>query len=105
MPIVINILPNIVEIKDIKNHNVKHMLANRMSLTICTDNRLVSNTTVSNEYGLLLNNFEVPMKHLKDVVAYGFKKSFYPGEYKEKRQWAKNVMMYFDEVAKKHGAV
>jgi adenosine deaminase len=93
------------EIKDIKNHNIKHMLANRMSVTICTDNRLVSNTTVSNEYGLLLNNFEVPMKHLKDIVAYGFKKSFYPGEYIEKRNWAKNVMMYFDEVAKKHGAV
>jgi adenosine deaminase len=91
------------EIKSIKNHNIKHMLANRMSVTMCTDNRLVSNTTVSNEYGLLLNNFEVPMKHLKDIVAYGFKKSFYPGEYIEKRNWAKQVMIHFDEIVKKHG--
>jgi adenosine deaminase len=91
------------EIKDIKNHNVKHMLANRMSVTICTDNRLVSDTTVSNEYSLLLNNFDVPMKHLKDIVAYGFKKSFYPGAYIDKRNWAKRVMIHFDEIAKKHG--
>ena len=91
------------EIKNIKNHNIKHMLANRMSVTICTDNRLVSDTTVSNEYGLLLNNFEVPMKHLKDIVAYGFKKSFYPGDYIDKRNWAKRVMIHFDEIAKKHG--
>jgi len=81
------------------------MLANRMSLTICTDNRLVSDTTVSNEFSLLLNNFEVSTKHLKDVVAYGFKKSFFPGDYINKRNWAKNVMMYFDEVAKKHGVM
>ncbi len=93
------------DIKDIKNHNVKHMLANRMSLTICTDNRLVSDTTVSREFKLLVDNFEVPIKHLKDVVAYGFKKSFYPGNYIDKRNWAKNVMVYFDQVAKKHGVL
>jgi adenosine deaminase len=51
----------------------------------------------------MTDNFEVQLKHLKDIVAYGFKKSFYPGQYIEKRNWAKNVMMHFDEVAKKHG--
>jgi adenosine deaminase len=90
------------EIKDIKNHNFRHMLANRMSVTICTDNRLVSDTSVSREYKLAVDNFEIQPKHLKDVVAYGFKKSFFAGEYITKRNWAKNVMMYFDEVAKKH---
>jgi adenosine deaminase len=93
------------EIKDIKNHNVKHMLANRMSVTICTDNRLVSDTTVSREFSLLLNNFDVQAKHLKDIVAYGYKKSFYPGAYIEKRNWAKKLMMHFDEVAKKHSVI
>jgi adenosine deaminase len=91
------------EIKNIKNHNFKHMLANRMSVTICTDNRLVSDTTVSREFKLAVDNFDIQPKHLKDIVAYGFKKSFYAGQYIEKRQWAKKVMMYFDEVAKKHG--
>jgi adenosine deaminase len=93
------------EIKNIKDHNFKHMLANRMSVTLCTDNRLVSDTTVSREYQLALDNFEIPVKHLKDIVAYGFKKSFYPGLYIEKRNYAKKCMMYFDEVAQKHGVV
>lgn len=91
------------EIKDIKNHNFKHMLANRMSVSICTDNRLVSNTTVSNEFKLAVDNFDIPIKHLKDIVAYGFKKSFYHGQYIEKRNWAKKVVQYFDHVAEKHG--
>jgi adenosine deaminase len=91
------------EIKDIKNHNFKHMLANRMSVTICTDNRLVSDTTVSKEFQLAVDNFDIPVKHLKDIVAYGFKKSFYHGNYIEKRNWAKKVVQYFDKVATKHG--
>jgi adenosine deaminase len=91
------------EIKTIKDHNFKHMLANRMSVTICTDNRLVSDTTVSKEFQLAVDNFDIPVKHLKDVVAYGFKKSFFHGSYIDKRNWGKNVMQYFDKVAKKHG--
>jgi adenosine deaminase len=48
---------------------------------------------------------EDQIKHLKDIVAYGHKKSFFPGEYIEKRNWAKKAMLYFDEVAKKHGVM
>lgn len=92
-------------IKDIKNHNFKHMLENRMSLSLCTDNRLVSNTTVTKEYQLALDNFTIAPKHLKDIVAYGFKKSFYFGNYIEKRHWAKGMMKHFDEVAKKHNVI
>jgi adenosine deaminase len=91
------------EIKSIKEHNFRHMLENRMSLTLCTDNRLVSDTTVSREFKLAVDNFNIPLKHLKDIVAYGFKKSFYPGHYIEKRNWAKKVVQHFDKVAQKHG--
>lgn len=92
-------------IKDIKNHKFKDMLAYRMATTICTDNRLVSNTTVTKEYRLALDNFNIPYKRLKDIVAYGFKKSFHPGSYVEKRQYAKINMQYFDKVAKKHSII
>ncbi len=93
------------EITSIKDHNFKHMLANRMSVTICTDNRLVSDTTVSKEFQLAVDNFDIPLKHLKDIVAYGFKKSFYHGSYIDKRNWGKKVMQHFDTIAKKHGHV
>ena len=90
-------------IKNIKDHNFKHMLANRMSLTICTDNRLVSDTTVTKEFQLAVDNFTIAPKHLKDLVAYGFKKSFFFGNYIDKRNWAKSMMKHFDHVASKNG--
>ncbi|CAM3687841.1 adenosine deaminase family protein [Rheinheimera salexigens] len=92
-------------ITDIKQHKFKDMLENRMATVICTDNRLVSNTTVSNEYQLALDNFDVPIKRLKDMVAYGFKKSFFPGNYVEKREYAKQCLHYFDRVATKYGFI
>lgn len=92
-------------IKGIKDHKFKYMLENRMATTICTDNRLVSNTTVSKEFQLALENFDIPVKRLKDIVAYGFKKSFYPGSYVEKRNYAKINMHYFDKIAAKHNVI
>lgn len=89
-------------IKDIKDHPFKDMLSNRMATTICTDNRLVSGTTVTDEYKLATDNFDIPVKILKDIVAYGFKKSFHFGSYVKKREYAKKAMNYFDKVAKKH---
>lgn len=90
------------ELKNLKDHKFKDMLSHRMATTICTDNRLVSNTTVTREFQLAVDNFEIPLKRLKDIVAYGYKKSFYPGTYTAKRHYAKTTMQYFDKVAKKH---
>lgn len=89
-------------INTVKEHKFKHMLENRMATTLCTDNRLVSNTTVSDEYRLAVDNFDIPLKRLKDIVAYGFKKSFYPGSYVQKRAYAKVNMQYFDKVVEKY---
>ena len=92
-------------ITDIKQHKFKDMLENRIATVICTDNRLVSNTTVSREYQLAVDNFDIPLKRLKDIVAYGFKKSFFPGSYVEKREYAKQCLNYFDVVARKYGFI
>ncbi|MAX66378.1 MAG: hypothetical protein QF441_05890 [Bacteriovoracaceae bacterium] len=93
------------QIKNLQQHKFKDMIANRMATSICTDNRLISNTTVTNEYKLAVNHFNLPLKRLKDIVAYGFKKSFHSGTYVEKRRYAKQNMIYFDKVAKKHGLI
>jgi adenosine deaminase len=58
---------------------------------------------VTKEFQLAVDHFEIAPKHLKDIVAYGFKKSFYPGQYIDKRNWAKKVMKHFDKVATQHG--
>lgn len=90
---------------DIKQHKFKDMLESRIATVICTDNRLVSDTTVSKEYQLALDNFDIPLKRLKDMVAYGFKKSFFPGSYVEKREYAKQCLQYFDRVCNKYGFI
>jgi len=87
----------------IENHNFKHMLDNRLATVICTDNRLVSRTTVSNEYQLAVDNFDISLKRLKDMVAYGFKKNFFPGDYVAKREYAKKNLAYFDRVVEQFG--
>jgi adenosine deaminase len=92
-------------ITDIRQHKFADMLENRIATVICTDNRLVSNTTVSREYQLAVDNFDIPLKRLKDIVAYGFKKSFFPGSYVEKRLYAKQCLEYFDKVARKYGFI
>ena len=87
----------------IENHNFKHMLDNRLATVICTDNRLVSRTTVSNEYQLAVDYFDISLKRLKDMVAYGFKKNFFPGDYVAKREYAKKNLAYFDRVVEQFG--
>lgn len=89
-------------IGDVSNHNFKHMYNNRLATVICTDNRLVSRTTVTREYELALSAVEMPLKRLKDIVAYGFKKNFFAGNYIQKRAYAKQVLQYFDHVAAEH---
>lgn len=91
------------EIKDIKNHSFKTMLERKMSVVLCTDNRLVSNTTISKEIKLAVDNFNISPKTLKDIVLYGFKRSFYPGDYLEKREYIRQMMEYYDSIAIKHG--
>jgi adenosine deaminase len=90
-------------IDSIKNHKFQDILNHRIATTLCTDNRLVSNTTMSAEYRLALDNFDISFNRLKDIVADGFKKSFFGHDYVNKRVYAKDCMNYFNEVAKKHG--
>jgi adenosine deaminase len=46
----------------------------------------VSNTTVCKELELAVVNFDITPTELKTIVLEGFKRSFFPGPYLEKRQ-------------------
>lgn len=90
------------ELKSLKEHKFKDMLEHRIATSLCTDNRLISKTTLTKEYELATSHFNIPLKRLKDIVAYGHKKNFRFGTYVEKRQAAKENMLYFDKIAKKY---
>jgi len=71
--------------RDLRDHPFGSMMAHRLSVSLCTDNRTVSNTTVTNEYLKAVEHFGLSMKDLKNIVVYGFKRSFFPESYSAKR--------------------
>jgi adenosine deaminase len=92
--------PSIASLRD---HSLGDMLKNGLSVSICTDNRLVSGTTVTDELLLALDNFDIPPKQLKDIIIYGFKRSFYPGSYMEKRRYCRQVIDRYQRLEKEFG--
>jgi adenosine deaminase len=88
-------------LKNAHDHSLKKMLEKRLSVTFCTDNRLVSHTSVCGEFRLALDNFTVSPNQLKDIIAYGFKRSFYYRPYTEKRAYVRKVINYYESMEKK----
>lgn len=91
-------LQTIPEIQKLEDHPLKRMLKERLSVTFCTDNRLVSHTTVSDEIEKAVKAFSISPKQLKDIISYGFKRSFMPLPYTQKRAYVRQVMDYYDRL-------
>ncbi len=89
-------------LQDLSKHTFKKMRAERLSTTLCTDNRLVSNTTVTNEMMLAVRHFGLAASEVRDIIIYGFKRSFFPGSYIEKRAYVRRIIDFYDEVAERH---
>jgi adenosine deaminase len=83
-------------IGDLNNHAFKHMLARQLSTTLCTDNRTVSKTSVTNEILLALKHFQLTPKQLKNIIIYGFKRSFFPDTYSNKRKYVRKCIDFYE---------
>jgi adenosine deaminase len=90
-------------IGDLRNHAFAKMRAARLSTTICTDNRTVSKTTVSQEILRAIEAFQLEEREVRDLIIYGFKRSFFPGGYREKRSYVRNVIDYYESVQQEFG--
>ena len=53
------------------------------------------------ELTLALENFDIAPDQLKDIIAYGFKRSFYYHPYPMKRKWVRQVIDYYETVEKR----
>ncbi len=91
-------LQTIPEIKKLEEHPFKQMMKERLSVSFCTDNRLVSHTTVSDEIEKAVKAFQLTPKQLKDIISYGFKRSFMPLPYTQKRAYVRQVMDYYERL-------
>ncbi len=89
-------------IRSLEDHQFRQMLKNKVSTAVCTDNRTVSNTTVSDELYIASNSFQLSRRELKKIVVYGFKRSFFRGSYLEKREYVRNVIDCYDRIELQH---
>lgn len=87
----------------LERHPFRHMIRHRLSATLCTDNRLVSRTTVCAELEKAVAAFRLDPKRLAELLVYGFKRSFFPGSYREKRAYIRQVLDHRDEIYTRHG--
>jgi adenosine deaminase len=91
------------ELRRVEEHPFGRMVEDRLSVSLCTDNRLVSDTTVTRELQLATDAFHINAAELRRVILHGFKRSFYPGSYRDKRNYVRQVIDVYDRVAAKHG--
>jgi adenosine deaminase len=83
---------------DLRLHPFGEMRRRKLSTTFCTDNRLVSDTNVTNEIARAVEAFDLSEREVRDILIYGFKRSFFPGTYLEKRTYVRQVIDYADKV-------
>lgn len=71
-------------VNSIKEHPIRQFYDDNLRITICTDNRLVSNVTVSDEYFKLVNDLDFKKKDIEKLLIYGFESIFLPYEQRKK---------------------
>lgn len=98
-------LQTLPEIPSLAEHPLRQMLDHHLSVSICTDNRLVSNTSVTEELRRAVQALSLSPKQLRDIVVAGFKGSFFPGSYSQKRAYVRRVLNRLDTLERAHGIV
>jgi adenosine deaminase len=83
---------------DLRRHPFGEMRKRRLSTAFCTDNRLVSDTTVSKEIARAIEAFSLSPREVRDMLIYGVKRGFFPGTYLEKRAYVRKVIDYANRV-------
>jgi adenosine deaminase len=85
-------LQTLPELNEISEHPLGNMIRHNLSATLCTDNRLVSHTTVTREFELAVEHFGLEIGQVRNLVVAGFKGAFFPGTYREKRQFVRDAI-------------
>jgi adenosine deaminase len=84
-------------VSSLDEHPFRRFLDAELRAPLCTDNRMVSNTTLTDEYILAIRHFRMTAKELRRTVLYGFKASFTP--YQHRRE----TLLYAKERLRKLG--
>ncbi|MDD4005446.1 MAG: adenosine deaminase family protein, partial [Elusimicrobiaceae bacterium] len=93
-------IQTIPSINSVEDHPVKKMLDYGLSVSICTDNRLISNTSVTRELELVATANQLSLHAIQNLIVAGFKGSFFPGDYTQKRAFVRAVIDRFQKLEK-----
>jgi adenosine deaminase len=88
--------------RNFSRHPLRQMLDHELSVSICTDNRLMSHTTVADELLIAIDKLKMTPRELRNVVIAGFKGSFFPGTYSEKRHFVRQVIDRYETLSREY---
>lgn len=91
-------LQTIPEFDSLSAHPVRQMIEHSLSVTICTDNRLVSNTSVTQEIMSVLQAIPLTRHQLRNIIVAGFKGSFFPAGYRQKRAYVRRMLNIYESL-------
>ncbi|MDD4848352.1 MAG: adenosine deaminase [Bacteroidales bacterium] len=77
-------------VKSLKDHPIRFYMDFGIRVTINTDNRLISKTTLTDEYMLAINTFHLTEHEVCTLILNGFKSSFLP--YSIKKELTRSVV-------------
>ncbi len=86
------------DITCMEKHPLAQMLAHNFSITICTDNRLVSGTTPADELELMVTHLPITRHQFRNIIIAGYKGSFFPGTYNRKRAYVRRFIDLFEQL-------
>jgi len=95
-------LQTIPEFRSLEQHPIRRMIELNLSVSVSTDNRLVSHTTVTKELMLLARHVPLSFRQLRNLVIAGFKGAFFPAPYTEKRAYVRRVINRYLEIEKQY---
>ena len=81
---------NTKSVSTIDKHPFKHYMNEKIRVTLNTDNRLISNTTLSNEYEIAINKFNLNENEIRTIIVNGFKSAFQ--SHNERRRLIRKVV-------------
>jgi adenosine deaminase len=81
-------------VSTLQDHPIGRYLEAGLRVTLNTDNRLVSDTTVTNEYALAVEAFDLDLDDVLGLVLNGFKAAFLP--LADKQRLIEQVLAEFD---------
>ncbi len=85
-------------LKSLNDHVVTELIMRDMPFILCTDNRLISHTSVTQEYEILLHHHLLEPAAIKKLVLQGFHHSFFLGTLAQKKLFLERIENFYDKI-------